>query len=439
MNAKSSNAFPGWVLMLACVLAALSAITGASAQGEPTPSMRPIAGPTPNGSATPAAVLPPGAFYPDPGPGDVIYPRQKLTIRFNHKKHVGKDVGLKCVDCHTDATKSVKAADRMMPPPATCDGCHGSNHADLQAVVSGEEGFGSCDMCHAGWRKGQGNAVLRLELPTPHLRSNHKVHADRNIGCESCHGAVQEVELATREQLPRMRGCLGCHAMSGPSRGKAKNDCNTCHETKPDGLLRTTFAEGPMQPPRWMGSLEHTADFLERHKRVAADNSQTCGQCHSENYCTDCHDGRVRPRSVHPNDYISMHPIEARLDNPRCTSCHQEQQFCLPCHTRSGVTKSGSPGSLKAQGRFHPPARIWSDPPRTRQHHAWEAQRNLNACVSCHTERDCAVCHASQSVGGRGFNPHPAGFASKCASVAQRNPRPCMVCHDTASPRDLCR
>jgi hypothetical protein len=430
---------PHALLWLACVSACLLALaSGAQAQGEPPKPT--YTSPMASGSATPKAFLPPGAPFPDLGPNKVVYPPQKLPMRFPHKKHVSKDgLDMKCVDCHKQATTSVAASDKLLPAPAICDGCHGTNHSDLTKVAAGDAGFGSCEVCHTGYKPADGNKVERLELPTARLRSNHKIHADRNINCESCHGAVQELDLATMEQLPRMKGCFGCHAMSGPGQGKAKNDCNVCHEALPDGRMQAEYTEGKILPPRWMGNLEHTADFIERHKRVAADNSRACSSCHGESFCTDCHEGRVRPRNVHSNDYLSMHPIEARLDNPRCSSCHQEQQFCMPCHQRSGVTQSASPGNARNQGRFHPPRAIWSEMPRTRQHHAWEAQRNLNACVSCHTERDCAVCHASQAAGGRGFNPHPAGFSSKCQTAARKNPRPCLVCHEVADPRELCK
>jgi hypothetical protein len=459
VSGRDPTLLPAWLLAascaLACVLALGSVASVAQAQGpgEPAPSaapapaaapapveMRPLTGPMPSGSATPRALLPPGASSPDPGPSKVVYPPQKLTLRFDHKLHMAKDgPGAKCLDCHEKATSSDKVSDRLLPSPTVCDGCHGSTHDDLTRVVPGDAGFGSCDVCHTGWKPADGNMVARLEVPQARMRSNHKIHADRKIGCESCHGAVQEVELATREQLPRMKGCFGCHAMSGPQKGMAKSDCNVCHEVVPDGRMRSVYGDGKLLPPRWMGNLEHTADFLERHKRVAADNSQACASCHTETYCTDCHDGRVRPRSVHPNDYLSMHAVEGRLDNPRCSSCHQEQQFCLPCHQRAGVTMTGSPGNVRNQGRFHPPRAVWSELPRTREHHAWDAQRNLNACVSCHTERDCASCHASKAAGGRGFNPHPAGFAAKCQTAVRKNPRPCLVCHETSDPGSLCR
>ena len=440
MSRPRSPISPAWLLVFSCVFGALASLSpGASAAGDKG-ELRPITTPMPDGSATPKGLLPPGAFYPDPGPSKAIYPPQEIPLRFNHKKHMSKDgAGMACVDCHVAAKSSAKVEDRLLPSPKVCDGCHGTNHDDLDKVKGGDEGFGNCAFCHLRYKKRDLNEVTQVVWPVANMTSNHKVHAERNIGCESCHGAVQEVELATREQLPRMKGCFGCHAMSGPGKGNARSDCETCHVKVPAGQIQVSFTAGKLLPPRWMGNLEHTADFIERHKRVAADNSQACSSCHREDFCTDCHDGRVRPRNVHANDYLSLHAVEARLDSPHCASCHQQQQFCLPCHQRAGVTMSGSQGELAHQGRFHPPRSVWSELPRTRQHHAWEAERNLSACVSCHTERDCAVCHASQSAGGRGFNPHPASFQSKCAAAARKNPRPCLVCHEGQSPGSLCK
>src|SRR5262249_47365703 len=161
-------------------------------------------------------------------------------------------------------------------------------------------------------------AVAALNLPRANLVFNHKAHVDRNIGCAQCHGAVEQLELATRDQLPRMRGCFGCHQMpDSASRGEAKSSCDTCHlrgeatgnATAGGGTarIRTMFASGTLLPPRWLHNAAHTPDFIDRHKRVAADDSQFCANCHTENYCADCHDGRVRPRSIHPNDYLNMH------------------------------------------------------------------------------------------------------------------------------------
>jgi hypothetical protein len=270
---------------------------------------------------------------------------------------------------------------------------------------------------------------------------SHKKHAVRNINCGQCHGNVEQVEEATRDQLPRMRGCFGCHQQPDAlARGDAKGACDTCHVRGAAGdgaVIKTRFASGNLTPPRWLANSEHGPDFVERHRRVAGESSEFCGNCHKEDFCTDCHDGKVRPRRVHPNDYLNMHPIDARMSSERCTSCHREQSFCVECHLRAGVGQS-SPLAAKSSARFHPPSTIWSSPMRGPGHHAFEAQRNLNACVSCHIERDCVACHAGGGPGA-GFNIHPAGFLSSCGMQMRRNPRPCFVCHQPLEITGKCQ
>jgi hypothetical protein len=241
------------------------------------------------------------------------------------------------------------------------------------------------------------------------------------------------------------------NAKTAPARPRPSGACSTCHLTDTNGLLTTVFASGKLLPPPWLHDAGHGADFIERHKRIAGDDSKFCANCHQERFCVGCHDGNVRPRQIHPNDFLSQHPIAARQDNPRCTSCHQQQSFCLSCHQRSGVAMSGPVGNFGGRGRFHPPKSVWTDGPgRSAQHHSWEAQRNLSACVSCHQERDCAMCHATRGVGGRGpnlvegmgqgVNPHPVGFGSRCQQALRQNARPCLTCHTPNDPELLkCR
>jgi hypothetical protein len=460
---KHAPGFEVWALVTA-ILTAISVAFAAPPPGPKAPAASTTSAPAGAGSATlaglaplpggqqvPSKLLPPGSTEPDPGPSPVIFPTQRVTIRFNHKFHISEQHAT-CKTCHPGAFTSQSIGDHLTPPGTVCDSCHMSDHGNLQKVSPGDDDSGQCSFCHVGYRKEDGNRVAALELPRANMIFNHRAHATRNIGCQQCHGAVQELELATRDQLPRMPGCFTCHQMpDAAARGDARSACITCHiratagekvGTQTPGLaggsIRTVFAAGVLKPPRWLNNAAHTPDFIERHKMVAAADSQFCSNCHKEDFCTDCHDGRVRPRSIHPSDYISMHPIEARMATERCTSCHREQSFCLDCHMRVGVSMSSPPGA-RDSGRFHPPKSIWSDPPRQAGHHSFEAERNLNACVSCHIQRDCVVCHGGQGIGG-GFNPHRAGFATGCSTQYRRNPRPCLVCHDPAAPQlAMCR
>lgn len=403
--------------------------------------------PLPGDAPVPLQHRPPGAYAGDGGPSPVIFPPQTLTIRFNHKKHV-KELGLTCTTCHEKAKTSKQSKDSLLPKPTRCDACHGSDHGDLSAVKTDDDALISqCGFCHVGYESGDGNRVARQVIPAPNLRMNHAAHVSRNIACSQCHGAVEHLELATRDQLPRMKGCFTCHQMPGPARGQARGECVTCHLTERGGMMKTKFASGVLKPPQWLHDSGHGPDWIERHKQVAGNDGQLCASCHQERFCTDCHDGRVRPRKVHPNDWISMHPTAARQNNPSCTSCHRQQTFCVTCHQRAGVAQSGPYESSRGRVRFHPPPEVWSSPPRSSQHHAWEAQRNINACVSCHVEADCVRCHSNKggrgfgpkpgnvgdfALGGQGTNPHPRNFRDRCAGALKRNARPCLVCHDPA-------
>ena len=424
----------GRLLVVACFLAALG---GARAGASSSPAGRaPIdMAPLPGNVAVPQRWLPPGAPDPDPGPSTVIFPPQRITIRMSHKKHV-KELGMKCTSCHRDAERSRSASDDLLPAGTVCDECHRTRHDDHRAVTGEPADHARCGLCHAGYDPSFPEKVAAFDMPKPNLRFDHQVHAGHNIGCGQCHGSVEELEVAGRDQLPRMKGCFVCHAMTGAARGGARSDCPTCHLSEASGQMKVLFSTGELKPPRWLGNAQHTADFLVRHRAVAADNSALCASCHTERYCTDCHDGRIRPRSVHPNDWISMHAIASKQNNPRCTSCHHEQSFCLGCHQRIGVAMTGPNAGL---AKFHPPG-FGGLAGRGPGHHAWEAQRNLNACVSCHTERDCAMCHASTGRGGLSVDPHPPSFRATCAAQLRRNGRPCLVCHEPGSPElESCR
>lgn len=432
-RAQVSAPLPHALLLVACALAAWFSSLSPAIGAPPSPS--------------PPSHRPKGAFIGDGGPSLAIFPPQALSLRFNHDLHV-TELKLGCVDCHDRATTSTQSKDRLLPSGKRCDGCHGTDHRDLLRVSRNPARLSSdCSVCHTGpFVDADPPRIEPVVLPTPNLKFSHALHAKSKIACRECHGDVEKIEVATRDQMPRMRGCLTCH--TGQPGGTAKRPsgaCPTCHYEESDGRLKTDFASGQLLPPGWMRNAQHGPDWIERHKRVAGADSQFCASCHTEKDCTDCHDGRVRPRSIHPNDFLSLHAIQARQEPESCSSCHRQQSFCVTCHQRSGVAQSSSFASSGGRGRFHPPQWIWTQGPKSPRHHAWEAQKNLNTCTSCHVERDCVGCHSTRRVGGqgsqisvgsgRGVNPHPPGFRARCARPLQQNPRACLFCHGPGDPK----
>lgn len=368
-----------------------------------------------------------------------IYPPQVIPLNFNHKVHM--EAGMDCTACHA-ANKSTKSSDNLLPHEdysATshpeCEDCH-----DIEAAAKGEKTDppAQCELCHAGFDRTAQKAPAPIDFPAPNLIFDHNVHVKgQKIDCKVCHTDVADVRVATRQQLPKMGTCLTCH--DGRS---ASAECKTCHLTQPSGRLQLTFVSGLLRPMQGDPfGIDHGPRYEFNHASMATTNRQLCMQCHSMQQCNQCHDALQKPLSVHPNDYITLHPVQARLDNPHCESCHRLQSFCVACHERTGVGLSAAASLRPTNVRVHPPTAVWVDILGP-QHHGIAANRNINACVSCHRQEDCLACHSDADRFGtrRQVDPHPPGFQAICKTAASKNDRACLVCHsDQTLARLGCR
>lgn len=388
-------------------------------------------------------------------PSDLIFPEQTLPIRFSHKQHIEL---VTCTQCHTSVTTSLRAKDRNLPAEAVCLDCH-----DHEAAARGEatDPPSSCETCHPGfsprWLPDADFSDTRqvevhppaIVLPEPHLKFNHKAHVQKGVSCQTCHGTMKDVDLATRDNaLPLMGVCLDCHDgkkdPDHPTRG-APEQCRTCHLTNPDGRIDTDLPGGKLAPEGWYFMDAHDDNWLQSHRAVATLGEGGCEACHTQKECLDCHNGVSKPLKVHPNNWILSHTIPARRNDPDCSSCHRSQTFCVDCHQATRVADMD--GNRPPSGtRFHPegwveyrdelgrevPAQAIRGP----NHHGFQAQRNIRACASCHTEATCIDCHGAggDNVIARTFyrvSPHPASWTrtGDCVRVRNKNERVCYKCH----------
>jgi len=359
-----------------------------------------------------------------------VYPEQDISLRFSHRQHLALR-NAHCMQCHWLVPGSDHSYDRNIPEEARCAACH-----RIEAASRGEkvDPPSACRDCHPGFDFTVHKAPRPSTFPAPNLLFSHVRHLARGSGCADCHGSMEAVELATRAQLPRMATCLQCH-----DGAKASADCATCHPRAlkaRGGLVETHFASGELRPgPGNPLGLDHGPRYERFHSQVAARQREQCMACHSEASCGKCHEGAIRPQSIHPGDYISTHMVPARQGVERCDACHRRQSFCVACHERTGVgSNADAPFYDPTKARVHPSTWLVPGP----GHHGVQAARNIASCASCHREEQCLGCHASAvgTTSGTHVNPHPPGFAGRCRDLARKNDRACAKCHDLSQPSD---
>lgn len=385
-----------------------------------------------------------GALFFEAGPNDVIYPKQRIPLKFDHAFHLREadeakgitGAGLGCDDCHESVATSSLAADRNLPNHEVCEDCHEVEPTDDPAQSQ-------CTWCHGDLEAKTTTVAAKMWLPAPNIIFSHERHLAADVKCLDCHKNVPERGLATRADLPTMDRCVECHDERG-----AAQACTTCHLSTHGGRMVSKYPEGELKPARLHVAAIHDPDFLHDHAAPAQRDPTYCSNCHEQKDCLTCHDGVARDMRYHPGDWIAQHPLRARHDDFRCQSCHRFQSFCIDCHVRTGIAGVGTDVSVGfergtvrrtnnvPQGPHPMTADGWLDP-GSRNFHGFHAQRNIRACVACHQEQYCISCHGSAFATGSSFggNPHgPNPQRLKGSTASKRNARACLKCHDPSDP-----
>lgn len=118
-------------------------------------------------------------------------------VQFSHAHHVG-GVGLDCRYCHTSVEQSSFAG---IPPTKTCMNCHSqlwTNAPILEPV-------------RASFRNDSPLMWIRVNDLPDFVYFNHQIHIRQGVGCDTCHGRVDNMPLMYQAQPLLMEWCIGCH------------------------------------------------------------------------------------------------------------------------------------------------------------------------------------------------------------------------------------
>ena len=320
-------------------------------------------------------------------------------ILFPHARHAQAKV--ECIVCHETVFDAKTLAGNFLPAEAKCLECHKEKKEQ-----------GQCGFCHSDVK-----SAAPWPKREPRLKLDHAAHIELvKEDCTKCHSRLSE----PRHPAPVSDGhaaCLQCH---NHAQQYADASCATCH---------VDLAAYPLQP---LTQESHQGDFLRRHGVVARATGASCGTCHDQNSCLDCHartnmvkvETRLVDRPdrsfIHRNDFLGRHSVEARADPASCQRCHSVTT-CETCHQQSHVA-GGSPNARNP----HPPG--WGLP-GSGAFHGDAARRDIQSCASCHDQGDASNCVQCHKVGGVGGDPHPAGFGRRHNLAEARSDGRCVACH----------
>ena len=182
-------------------------------------------------------------YYFSPEFTDVGYAPEQ-PVSYSHQLHVGQ-LGVDCRYCHTYVEMSPHA---NVPATETCMNCHSQiQTASLKLLPVRES-----------WATGAPVKWVNVHQLPDYARFNHSVHVTNGVGCETCHGRVDQMEVVSLVAPLSMGWCLECHR-------------------EPELYLR------PQGQITQMGYVQ-PADFVERNlERIVKEAIQpptNCSACH---------------------------------------------------------------------------------------------------------------------------------------------------------------
>jgi hypothetical protein len=118
-------------------------------------------------------------------------------LEFSHAHHVG-DYGIDCRYCHTSVETSSFAG---IPPTQTCMHCHSQLRVDSPIL----------EPVRASLREDRSLHWTRVHDLPDFVYFNHSIHVKKGVGCETCHGRVDQMPSMYQESSLQMEWCLECH------------------------------------------------------------------------------------------------------------------------------------------------------------------------------------------------------------------------------------
>ena len=182
-------------------------------------------------------------YYFSPHFTDVGYqPRQ--PIDYSHALHAG-ELEIDCRYCHAQVEVSAVAT---VPPSQLCMNCHQLVQRDSPLL----------EPLRFSLAKAQPVPWVRIHKVPDYAFFDHSVHVGAGVGCASCHGRIDEMEVVYQAEPLSMGWCLDCHRDPAP-------------HLRPRSEI-TNMA--------WRPGKDHAAFAAQASDALGLRPPEDCGACH---------------------------------------------------------------------------------------------------------------------------------------------------------------
>jgi hypothetical protein len=176
-------------------------------------------------------------------------------VPYSHALHVG-ELGMDCKYCHTTVEDAAFAA---IPPTQSCMNCHQQIRANSPKMAKVQESYAT----------GKPIEWVKVHDLADYAYFNHAVHVNKGVGCVSCHGRVDQMEVVYQAEPLSMGWCLDCHRQ--PEKHLRPLDKVTDLDWKPEPRQGETPAQAQLRVGKELKAKYniHNADYM-----------QSCSLCH---------------------------------------------------------------------------------------------------------------------------------------------------------------
>lgn len=121
-------------------------------------------------------------------------------VPYSHALHAGK-LGIDCRYCHSAVEQGAHA---NVPPTQTCMNCHTN-------VTLEDSRAWKIQPVKDSFATGKPIEWVKIHDLADFAYFNHSAHVNRGIGCASCHGRIDQMDVVYQSQPLSMQWCLDCH------------------------------------------------------------------------------------------------------------------------------------------------------------------------------------------------------------------------------------